>query len=124
MNDQYRQNECRPASQILARVGDKWTILLLVALGDTKMRFNELHRTIEGISQRMLTVTVRALERDGILIRTVHPTIPPRVEYELSERGKSLRRALAPVGIWALENRIGIEASQAAFDAARPKERE
>jgi DNA-binding HxlR family transcriptional regulator len=121
MANQRRPSDCRPISEILARVGDKWTILLLTALGDKKMRFNELHKAVDGISQRMLTVTVRALERDGILIRTMHPTIPPRVEYELSERGRSLRCALAPIGIWALENRVGIEASQTAFDATNTK---
>jgi DNA-binding HxlR family transcriptional regulator len=121
MADQRHPSDCRPISEILARVGDKWTILLLTALGDKRMRFKELHRAVDGISQRMLTVTVRALERDGMLIRTAYPTIPPRVEYELSERGRSLRCALAPIGIWALDNRAGIEASQTAFDAANTK---
>jgi DNA-binding HxlR family transcriptional regulator len=71
--------DCRRAGDILARLGDKWTILLLMVLGDRRMRFTELHRTINGISQRMLTVTLRNLEHEGILIRTVYPTIPPRV---------------------------------------------
>jgi DNA-binding HxlR family transcriptional regulator len=88
--------DCRRAGDILARVGDKWTILLLMVLGDRRMRFTQLHRAINGISQRMLTVTLRNLEHDGILIRTVYPTIPPRVEYELSDRGRSLKVALAP----------------------------
>jgi DNA-binding HxlR family transcriptional regulator len=88
----------------LARAGDKWTIPILVELGDQRMRFGELHRAIDGISQRMLTVTLRNLEHDGILIRTVYPTIPPRVEYELSDRGRSLKLVLVPVGEWVLEN--------------------
>jgi len=101
--------DCRRAGDILARLGDKWTILLLMVLGDRRMRFTELHRTITGISQRMLTVTLRNLEHDGILIRTVYPTIPPRVEYELSDRGRSLKVALAPIGNWVMENQNDIE---------------
>ena len=97
--------DCRRAGDILARLGDKWTILLLMVLGDRRMRFTELHRTITGISQRMLTVTLRNLEHDGILIRTVYPTIPPRVEYELSDRGRSLKVALAP--IWSIAGQAG-----------------
>jgi DNA-binding HxlR family transcriptional regulator len=81
---QHLHADCRRVGDILARVGDKWTILLLMAIGERRMRFGELHRAINGISQRMLTVTLRNLEHDGILIRTVYPTIPPRVEYELS----------------------------------------
>jgi DNA-binding HxlR family transcriptional regulator len=101
--------DCRRVGDILARVSDKWTILLLMMLGDRRMRFNELHRAINGISPRMLTVTLRNLEHDGILIRTVYPTIPPRVEYELSDRGRSLKLALAPIGKWVLENQTHIE---------------
>jgi DNA-binding HxlR family transcriptional regulator len=97
--------DCRRAGDILARLGDKWTILLLMVLGDRRMRFTELHRTITGISQRMLTVMLRNLEHDGILIRTVYPTIPPRVEYELSDRGRSFKLALAPIRKWVMENR-------------------
>lgn len=121
MSDQHSPQDCRPIGQILARVGDKWTILLLATLGDRKMRFKELYRAVDGISQRMLTVTVRNLERDGILIRTVHPTIPPRVEYELSDRGRSLKTALAPIASWAIEHRSSIEESQAAFDASQSR---
>jgi DNA-binding HxlR family transcriptional regulator len=106
---QHPLSDCRRVGDVLARVGDKWTILLLMALGDRRMRFGELHRAINGISQRMLTVTLRNLEHDGILIRTVYPTIPPRVEYELSDRGRSLKLALAPIGKWVMENRADIE---------------
>jgi DNA-binding HxlR family transcriptional regulator len=106
---QHPLSDCRRVGDILARVGDKWTILLLMALGDQRMRFGELNRAINGISQRMLTVTLRNLEHDGILIRTVYPTIPPRVEYELSDRGRSLKLALAPIGKWVMENRADIE---------------
>ena len=80
-----------------------------MVLGDRRMRFTQLHRAINGISQRMLTVTLRNLEHDGILIRTVYPTIPPRVEYELSDRGRSLKVALAPIGNWVRENQTDIE---------------
>ena len=106
---QHLHADCRRVGDILSRVGDKWTILLLMAIGERRMRFGELHRAINGISQRMLTVTLRNLEHDGILIRTVYPTIPPRVEYELSDRGRSLKLALAPIGKWVMENRADIE---------------
>lgn len=115
-------DDCRRIGQILARVGDKWTILLLAALGDKRLRFKELHRAVDGISQRMLTVTLRHLEEDGIVTRTVYPTIPPRVEYELSERGRSLKRALAPIGHWVLENQDGIEESRGNFRTEYPEE--
>jgi DNA-binding HxlR family transcriptional regulator len=101
--------DCRRVGDFLARIGDKWTILILMAIGDRRMRFGELHRAINGISQRMLTVTLRNLEHDGILIRTVYPTIPLRVEYELSDRGRSLKLALAPIGKWVMENQTDIE---------------
>ena len=101
--------DCRRVGDILTRVGNKWTILLLTAIGDRRMRFGELHRAINGVSQRMLTVTLRKLEHDGILIRTGYPTIPLRVEYELSDRGRSLKLALAPIGKWVMENQTDIE---------------
>jgi DNA-binding HxlR family transcriptional regulator len=106
---QHLLADCRRAADLLARVGDKWTILVLVAIGERRLRFGELHRAVDGISQRMLTVTLRNLEHDGILIRTVYPTIPPRVEYELSDRGRSLKLALAPIGKWVMENQTDIE---------------
>ena len=115
--------DCRPVAQIFARLGDKWTILVLSALGDRRMRFKDLHRAVGGISQRMLTVTLRHLERDGMLIRTVYPTIPPRVEYEASVRGAALKQALQPFGEWVIANQQDIEASQVEFDsAAEPAE--
>jgi DNA-binding HxlR family transcriptional regulator len=113
--------DCRRAKDILARVSDKWTILLLMVLGDRRMRFTELHRAINGISERMLTVTLRNLEHDGILIRTVYRTIPPRVEYELSERGRSLKLALAPIGRWVIENQTEIEAARERFREHAPE---
>src|ERR1700716_2964686 len=112
--------DCRRAKDILARVSDKWTILLLMVLGDRRMRFTELHRAINGISQRMLTVTLRNLEHDGIVIRTAYPTIPPRVEYELSDRGRSLKLALAPIGKWVMEGQTDNEAARGATPGANP----
>jgi DNA-binding HxlR family transcriptional regulator len=114
--------DCRRAADILARVGDKWTILLLMVLGDRRMRFTELHRAINGISQRMLTVTLRNLEHDGILIRTVYPTIPPRVEYQLSDRGRSLKVALIPIGNWVMENQTDIEEERERFRQQFPQD--
>jgi len=114
--------DCSRAGDILARLGDKWTILLLMVLGDRRMRFTELHRTITGISQRMLTVTLRNLEHDGILIRTVYPTIPPRVEYELSDRGRSLKVALAPIGNWVMENQNDIEEARERLREQSPRD--
>jgi DNA-binding HxlR family transcriptional regulator len=114
--NEHLPGDCRPIAHILSRVGDKWTILLLNVLGDNTMRFKDLHRAVPGISQRMLTVTVRNLERDGLVVRTIYPTIPPKVEYALSDRGRSLRCALVPVADWVTANRDGIEESQQRFD--------
>jgi DNA-binding HxlR family transcriptional regulator len=82
--------DCRAVSEVLERVGDKWTVLVVVTLGEGPKRFNELRRAIASISQRMLTLTLRGLERDGLVTRTVIATIPPRVDYELTELGHSL----------------------------------
>jgi DNA-binding HxlR family transcriptional regulator len=120
---QHPLSDCRRVGDILARVGDKWTILLLMALGDRRMRFGELNRAINGISQRMLTVTLRNLEHDGILIRTVYPTIPPRVEYELSDRGRSLKLALAPIGKWVMANQTDIEEARERVREQIPSDR-
>src|SRR5882672_3949413 len=93
--------ECRAVSEVLERVGDKWTVLVVVTLGEGPKRFNELRRAIASISQRMLTLTLRGLERDGLVTRTMFPTIPPRVDYELTELGRSLWAAVEPLGLWA-----------------------
>src|ERR1700759_1439131 len=82
--------DCRAVSEVLSRVGDKWTVLVVSTLGDGPKRFNELRRALGSISQRMLTLTLRALERDGLVTRTVYPTIPPRVENELTELGRTV----------------------------------
>ena len=96
-------------SEVLSRVGDKWTVLVVSTLGDGPKRFNELRKALGCISQRMLTLTLRALERDGLVTRTVFPTIPPRVDYELTELGRSLLEPVSELGLWARKNRPAIE---------------
>src|SRR6202158_1904713 len=102
--------DCRAASEVLARVGDKWTVLVVSTLGDGRKRFNELRKALGSISQRMLTITLRALERDGLVTRTVFPTIPPRVDYELTKLGHSLLDPVSRLGLWARQNRPAIAA--------------
>src|SRR3981189_3887517 len=108
--------DCRDVSSILALVGDKWTVLIVVLLGDGPMRFNEIKRMVGGISQRMLTFTLRGLERDGLVTRTVFPTTPHRGDYELTKLGSSLWEAVEPLGSWARAHVIEILASRERFD--------
>ena len=110
--------DCQVINSILSRVGDKWTLLVVMVLGSGPRRFNELKRVIGGISQRMLTLTLRGLERDGFVSRTVFPTIPPRVEYRLTELGESLRPAVESLGTWAFSHQADIEAARTRFDEA------
>ena len=110
--------DCRAVSEVLSRVGDKWTVLVVSTLGDGPKRFNELRRALGSISQRMLTLTLRGLERDGLVTRTVFPTIPPRVDYELTRLGRSLLEPVSELGLWARKNRAAIAASRQRFDAA------
>src|SRR5919109_1886615 len=110
--------DCRAVSEVLARVGDKWTVLVVTVLGDGPKRFNELRRALGSISQRMLTLTLRGLERDGLVTRTVFPTVPPRVEYELTKLGHSLLAPVSSLALWARQNRSGIAAARQRFDAA------
>src|SRR5215212_9883852 len=109
--------ECRAVSEVLARVGDKWTVLVVSLLGDGPKRFNEIRRGLGSISQRMLTLTLRGLERDGLVTRTVYPTIPPRVDYELTRLGHSLLRPVSGLGLWSRRNRPAIEDARRRFDA-------
>ena len=109
-------NSCRPVTDILSRVGDKWSVMIVMLLGPGPRRFNEIRRAINGISQRMLTLTLRGLERDGLVTRTVTPSIPPRVDYELTPLGQSLRRPIDALGEWAFANRDEIEVARARFD--------
>ena len=110
--------DCRAVSEVLSRVGDKWTVLVVTTLGDGPKRFNEIRRALGSISQRMLTLTLRALERDGLVTRTVFPTIPPRVDYELTRLGHSLLQPVSGLSLWARQNRSAIEAARRQFDAA------
>src|SRR4051795_12361209 len=110
--------DCRAVSEVLARVGDKWTVLVVATLGDGPKRFNELRRALGSISQRMLTLTLRALERDGLVTRTLFPTIPPRVDYELTRLGHSLLEPVSGLGLWARKNRAAIQDARKRFDAS------
>ena len=96
-----RSKECRAVASVLEHIGDKWSVMIIALLGDGPMRFNELKRVVDGISQRMLTLTLRGLERDGLITRTQFPTIPLRVEYELTNLGGSLLDVVKPLGSWA-----------------------
>src|SRR5467141_4642659 len=110
--------DCRAVSEVLARVGDKGTVLVVGTLGDGPKRFNQLRRALGSISQRMLTLTLRGLERDGLVTRTVFPTIPPRVDYELTKLGRSLLKPVNGLGLWARQNRAAIADARRRFDAA------
>jgi len=113
-------DSCPAVREVLNRVGDKWSVLIVGLLADGPKRFSELRRTIEGISQRMLTLTLRGLERDGLVTRTVYPTIPPRVEYQLTELGRTLRKPIQSLAKWAQENRERIQQSRNRYDARSP----
>ena len=113
---------CRTISTLLSRIGDKWTVLVVQTLADGPRRFNELRREIPSVSQRMLTLTLRNLERDGLVSRTVTPSIPPRVDYALTELGQSLQKPICSLATWALENVQAIHAAQAKFDDERSAE--
>jgi len=115
--------DCRAVSEVLARVGDKWTVLVVSTLGDGPKRFNELRRALGSISQRMLTLTLRCLERDGLVTRTVFPTIPPRVDYALTKLGHSLLEPVSSLGLWARQNRTAIHDARRRFDAPRERSR-
>jgi DNA-binding HxlR family transcriptional regulator len=108
---------CRTISTLLARIGDKWTVLVVKTLGEGSRRFNELRREIPSVSQRMLTLTLRNLERDGIVSRAVTPSIPPRVDYALTDLGYSLLTPIMALSEWALDNIEAIHEAQARFDA-------
>jgi DNA-binding HxlR family transcriptional regulator len=108
---------CRTISTLLARIGDKWTVLVVSTLGEGPRRFNELRREIPSVSQRMLTLTLRNLERDGVVSRKVTPSIPPRVDYALTELGRSLLLPITALATWALNNVEAIHAAQAQFDS-------
>lgn len=112
---------CR-AREVLQRVGDKWSMYVIDMLGHGTKRFSELHRSVDGITARMLTVTLRGLERDGIVTRTIHPVIPPRVEYDLTPMGLTLLDTIGQLVSWADSHLPEISAAQAAYDARHPAE--
>jgi DNA-binding HxlR family transcriptional regulator len=117
---------CVAVREVLNRVGDKWSVLIVQLLADGPKRFSQLRRTIEGISQRMLTLTLKGLERDGLVTRTVYPTIPPRVEYALTGLGRTLRKPIESLAKWAQDNREQIQQARNQYDrrsSAEPQSR-
>lgn len=114
--DKHLPGDCLAVGSILSRIGDKWSVLVIMLLGDGPRRFNEIKRMVGGISQRMLTLTLRGLERDGLVTRTIFPTIPPRVDYELTALGHSLKEPVKNLGTWAFENLPQIQKSRETFD--------
>ncbi len=114
-------SSCR-AREVLQRVGDKWSMYVIDLLGQRTMRFTELHRGIDAITARMLTVTLRGLERDGIVTRTIHPVIPPRVDYALTPMGRTLLATIGQLVTWADTHLDEIDAARAAYDARQPAE--
>ncbi|MEU9987440.1 helix-turn-helix domain-containing protein [Streptomyces sp. NPDC048045] len=111
-----------PIREVLDRVAGKWSVQILVAAARGPIRFTELERGIEGISRRMLTLTLRNLERDGLVTRTVHPTVPPKVEYELTPVAHELHETLRRLTDWAEHNRLYIAEARAAYDAEHQPE--
>jgi DNA-binding HxlR family transcriptional regulator len=109
-------SDCRRVIPVLARIGDKWTVLVIVVLRGGPRRFNMLKRSIDGISQQMLTRTLKALERDGMIIRTTFPTTPPQVQYELSELGNSLSLPVLALGKWAYDHLSAIDNARRLYD--------
>jgi DNA-binding HxlR family transcriptional regulator len=107
---------CQKANEVISLVGDKWSVHIVMLLGTRKKRFMELKREVDGISQKMLTVTLRGLERDGYVTRTVFPTIPPRVDYELTGLGRELLVPLQALGSWAIANHAHVVKARAAYD--------
>ncbi|SMX36730.1 winged helix-turn-helix transcriptional regulator [Octadecabacter ascidiaceicola] len=117
MLDDDRCPDCHRINEVLSRVGDRWSVLVVISLAEYgTLRFNELKRNL-GISQRMLSRTLKELERDGLVNRTYHPTIPPKVEYNLTEMGESFREPVSSLGYWALDNLAKIDAARASYDA-------
>lgn len=115
--------DCRRINEVLSRVGDRWSVLIVISLANYgTLRFNELKRHL-GISQRMLSLTLRELERDGLVDRTYHPTIPPKVEYSLTALGESFREPLKGLGEWALQNLPAIDEARERYDAQEVPER-
>ena len=107
---------CPAVNSILSRIGDKWSVMIVMDLAAGPRRFNEIKRDVAGISQRMLTLTLRGLERDGLVSRRVYDSVPPKVEYSLTDLGRSLQGPVIALGEWAIANKAGIHAAQEEFD--------
>ena len=107
---------CLKVHQVLSRIGDKWSLLIIDQLGVGPHRFGDLKRSIDDISQRMLTLTLRTLERDGLVKRTVTPSLPPRVDYELTELGRSLQEPVSILSDWVLRHLGALDAARATYD--------
>jgi len=117
MLDDKQCPDCKRINEVLSRVGDRWSVLVVISLAEYEtLRFNELKRNL-GISQRMLSLTLKELERDGLVDRTYYPTIPPKVEYNLTEMGQSFREPVGALGYWALDNLSKIDAAREVYDA-------
>ena len=110
--------ECRRVGEVLGRIGDKWTVLIVDELGEGPRRFNELRRAIKGVSQRMLTLTLKNLERDGLVSRTVTPSVPPRVDYALTDLGRSMLTPVRALGEWAAAHIPQMDAARRRYDDA------
>ena len=115
-----QSKQCAIVAPVLSRIGDKWSMLVVMLLGSGPRRFNDLKRAVDGVSQRMLSLTLRRLERDGLVRRTVTPTVPPRVDYALTALGHSLRLAVDGLADWAHANHAAMAAAQGRYDAAEP----
>jgi DNA-binding HxlR family transcriptional regulator len=124
MVGQLHSEECPKISQVLARIGEKWSVLIIIMLAQRPRRFSELKRAIGGISQRMLTLSLRGLERDGLVKRTVFPVVPPRVEYELTPLGRSLHAPVSALGEWARNHLVEIDGARESFDRKEALEAE
>ena len=118
LHDTSKSANCTAMSDVLNRIGDKWSVMVVGMLGrQGTLRFNELKRLINGVSQRMLTLTLRNLERDGLVTRTIYPEVPPRVEYGLTELGKTLQQPISALWDWSSENHSSIMDARAIYDA-------
>jgi len=115
--------DCKAVSEVLARIGEKWSVIIVIKLAIRAHRFSELKRIINGISQRMLTLCLRGLERDGIVKRTVYPVIPPHVEYELTPLGRSLTEPVNALGMWALQHKNDIRIARTEYDLLQESEK-
>ncbi len=115
-NTKIRHDAC-PIRDVLDRIGDKWSVLVVGLLHDGPLRFGELRKSIDGISQRMLTLTLRGLERDGLVTRTVTASIPPRVDYELTKLGRTLLEPIMALAAWADVHRGAIQDARRRYDA-------